>query len=260
MNWESRESDRAARALRDWYEALRVRYRSELEFAEVRRALEALSGLYVSRRKRLRQGHGLDSAGKRAAFALFYGPLHFLQVHHVVVQRGLASKGIEEVIDLGCGTGFSGIGWAFAADGHVKLHVYDSKAWAVEEAAWTLALTGFQGRSQVSDMTRVRLRGKGQGILCSFALNELAPEVRAQMRTRLAAAVKKGAVVLIVEPIARWAAPWLSEWADALSRFRVRHDEWRLSPELPEGLRLLDKAAGLDHRTLTCQSLLIEPV
>ncbi len=259
MNPEMSESDRAAGAIGDWYEALRARYLAELEFVEVRRALEALSGLYVSRRHRLRQGHGLDSAGKRAAFALFYGPLHFLQVHHVVVQSGLAAKEIEEVVDLGCGTGFSGIGWAFAAAGHLHLHEYDSNRWAVEEARWTLGLTGFSGRSQVNDMTRVRLRGRGQGILLAFALNELPAEVRAQMRTRIAAAVKKGAVVVIVEPIARWAAPWLGEWADALSRFAVRHDEWRFTPVLPEPLRLLDKAAGLDHRTLTCQSLLVEP-
>ena len=136
-------------ALAGWYGPLQARYMANLEFAEVRRALQALSGIYVKRRRRLQKGHGLDSAGKRAAFALFYGPLHFLQVHQVVLQTGLASAGIGEVLDLGCGTGFGGAGWAFAAGGKTALVGYDSNRWAVEEARWTWALTGFQGRSEL---------------------------------------------------------------------------------------------------------------
>ncbi|HKQ60062.1 MAG TPA: hypothetical protein VJS92_02180, partial [Candidatus Polarisedimenticolaceae bacterium] len=34
-----------------------------------------------------------------------------------------------------------------------------------------------------------------------------------------------------------------------------RADEWRLPAELPEPLRKLDRAAGLDHRELTARSL-----
>ena len=246
-------------ALAGWYGSLQARYLAELEFAEVRRALEALSGLYVKRRKRLQQGHGLDTAGKRAAFGLFYGPLHFLQVLQVVLRTGLASAEIGEVIDLGCGTGFSGIGWAFGLNRKVGLLGSDSNRWAVDESRWTYGLTGYPGRSEFVDMVRVRFSGKGQGILAAFALNELSEDLREQMKTRLAASVKKGAVVLIIEPIAGWAAPWLADWAGSFPRFSVRHDEWRFKPTLPEPLRLLDKAAGMDHRTLTCQSLLIQP-
>ena len=34
-----------------------------------------------------------------------------------------------------------------------------------------------------------------------------------------------------------------------------REDEWRRSLPLPERLRLLDKAAGLDHREIKARSL-----
>ena len=58
-----------------------------------------------------------------------------------------------------------------------------------------------------------------------------------------------------MEPIARGAAPWWSEWARALEKAGGRADEWRLAAGLPERLRLLDRAAGLDHRQLTARSL-----
>src|SRR5688572_32288957 len=38
--------------------------------------------------RRHAKGRALDTAGKRAAFALFYAPLHFLTVRHVVSALG----------------------------------------------------------------------------------------------------------------------------------------------------------------------------
>jgi len=35
----------------------------------------------------------------------------------------------------------------------------------------------------------------------------------------------------------------------------AREDEWRFAAELPERMRLLDRAAGLDHAVLTARSL-----
>ncbi|HEX2341333.1 MAG TPA: hypothetical protein VHI98_12715, partial [Vicinamibacterales bacterium] len=61
-----------------WMRALEARHLIDLQFAEVARALRALSSAYVQRRAALATGAALDGAGKRAAFALFYGPLHFL--------------------------------------------------------------------------------------------------------------------------------------------------------------------------------------
>ena len=70
--------------LDSFHAALEARHLSELTFAEVRRALQALSSLYVERRERMADGAALDGAGKRAAFALYYGPLHFLLVREIV--------------------------------------------------------------------------------------------------------------------------------------------------------------------------------
>ena len=59
---------------------LEERHFADLTFAEVARALRALSSTYVERRERLATQSAFDSAGKRAAYALYYSPLHFLTV------------------------------------------------------------------------------------------------------------------------------------------------------------------------------------
>ena len=67
-----------------WLTALESRHFSDLTFQEVSRSLRALSATYVERRDRLREGAALSGAGKRAAFAVFYGPLHYLLVREIV--------------------------------------------------------------------------------------------------------------------------------------------------------------------------------
>ena len=88
-----------------WFTALEARHLSRLTFAEVRRGLQALSALYVDRGKRLGTGAALEGSGKRAAFALFYAPLHFLLVRDVVRALGAGEAGPRSIVDLGCGTG-----------------------------------------------------------------------------------------------------------------------------------------------------------
>jgi methylase of polypeptide subunit release factors len=92
-----------------WFEALEKRHLSELKFAEVRRAVQALSSAYIDRRA----NSALNGAGKRAAFALFFGPLHFLLVREIVRSLGASSVRKETgILDLGCGTGVAGAAWA----------------------------------------------------------------------------------------------------------------------------------------------------
>jgi len=91
-----------------WLEALEQRHLRNLNFSEVRRGVQALSSLYVSRRQRLDRNSALDGAGKRAAFAMFFGPLHFLLVRRIVRALGArVSSGIT-VLDIGCGTVVAG--------------------------------------------------------------------------------------------------------------------------------------------------------
>src|SRR6185503_19840169 len=60
-----------------WLRALEQRHLANLTRQEFTRAVRALSARYVERRGQLPDRSLLDSAGKRAAFALFYAPLHF---------------------------------------------------------------------------------------------------------------------------------------------------------------------------------------
>src|SRR2546422_10252701 len=95
-----------------WFEALEERHLKNLNFSEVRRAVQALSSLYVSRRERLDRNSALDGAGKRAAFAMFFGPLHFLLVREIVRALDARVPGETAILDLGCGTGVAGAAWA----------------------------------------------------------------------------------------------------------------------------------------------------
>ena len=77
----------------NWLSALEARHFADLTFPEVARALRALSSAYVERRGRWQAGAALSGAGKRAAFALFYGPLHYPLVREITgaldsVRRG----------------------------------------------------------------------------------------------------------------------------------------------------------------------------
>ena len=68
----------------NWIAALDERHLADLTLPEVGRALRALSSCYVERRSRLAEGAALAGAGKRAAFALFYAPLHYQATAHIV--------------------------------------------------------------------------------------------------------------------------------------------------------------------------------
>src|SRR5687768_16484382 len=99
-----------------WMTALDERHLANLTLPEVGRALRALSSCYVERRSRLAEGAALEGAGKRAAFALFYAPIHFLIARHIVRQLGLG-PGTRQILDLGCGTGAAGAAWALESPG-----------------------------------------------------------------------------------------------------------------------------------------------
>ena len=217
------------------------------------RALRALSSCYVERRDKLAAGGPLDSAGKRAAFALFYAPLHFILTRYIV--RALpAAEGVTRVLDLGCGTGSAGA--AFALEAGARVEGVDRNAWAVAEANWTYRELGLSGRATPGTMQRTRIRGeRGLAVLASYAVNELPDADREALRVQLFAAHKDGARVLIIEPIARRANRWWESWKEGVEAAGGREDEWRFQIPLPPRQRLLAKGAGLDPRELTARSL-----
>jgi len=240
----------------DWVVALEKRHLADFRVAEVTRALRALSSAYVERRHTVARGGPLDSAGKRAAFALFYAPLHFLAVTHVVASIDAATQPPPTaIVDVGCGTGAGGAAWAVAAGGSPGVTGIDRHPWAVEEARWTYRTLGLKGSTRQGDASRLPPLKPRTAVIVAYVLNELSSDLRARAEEQLFAAAARGARILVLEPIARGVAPWWGETARRVVQAGGRADEWRFPVDLPPVLRTLDKAAGLNHRELTVRSL-----
>lgn len=237
-----------------WFDALQARHLAELEWAEVTRALRALSSAYVQRRAKLRSGAALEGRGKRAAFALFYGPLHFAVVSGVLEKLTAAGESVcpEWVIaDLGCGTGAGGAAWALQCGGDVRVIGYDVHPWAAAEASWTYRFFNIDGTAKRADVSKVRLE-KGTARIAAFTLNELSAEARGRVFDH---AVGSGAPLLVIEPISRAVTPWWDAAAAAVIARGGRADDWKLPVEMPERWRLLDRAAGFRRDQLSARSL-----
>ena len=241
----------------DWLAAAEERYLADLTRAELGRALRALSSCYVERRGRLAEGAALASAGKRAAFALFYGPLHYLLLSALAARlrplRGGDTR--ATTVDLGCGTGAAGAAWTGVHGGRVL--GFDVSAWAVKEAAWTYRALGVDGSASRATAAAVRLSPPPRTVLAAFLVNELSDTARDALRMRLLAAAGAGSQVLVVEPIARGVTPWWKDWQPAFEEAGGWAGEWRVPSDLPPLLRDLDRSAGLDHRELTARTLAI---
>ena len=241
-------------SLSDWLAALEKRHLANLRPSEVSRALRSLSGYYVERRSKLAQGAALNTAGKRAAFALFYGPLHFLVTREIITSIERA-RYVAQILDLGCGTGAAGAAWALAS-GRCTVNGIDKHPWTIDEANWTYRQFGITGYAGQGDIARAPIRGrKGHGILAAYSINELDDETRAGLMSRLMEAKESGSHVLVIEPIAKRALTWWTEWEGRFVAAGGRADQWRFRTELPERQRVLGQAAGLDPRELTARSL-----
>jgi hypothetical protein len=241
-----------------WIAALEARHLAELTFSEVSRALKALSTAYIKRRGR--EGSALDGAGKRAAFALFYAPIHFLLIREIVRALPGARLQARTLLDLGCGTGAAGAGWVSASERSAKesqILGVDRHPWALTEAGWTYRTLGLRARTRRGDVATLRLPKDPTAFLASYALNELPESARDTLLRRLIDRAGRGDHLLVVEPLARAAAPWWPRWAGAIAAAGGRIDEWRFRVELPPIVARLDRAAGLDHRELTGRSLFL---
>jgi len=240
----------------DWVAALEKRHLADLRLPELTRALRALSSAYVERRHTVGRGGPLDSAGKRAAFALFYAPLHFLTVTYVIHALDEAmTPAPSAVLDIGCGTGAAGAAWAVACGSTPSLTGIDRHPWAVDEARWTYRMLDLKGTARQGDVVRLPRLNRGSAAIAAYVLNELPSDRRGRVLEQLFAAGAHGVRVLILEPIARAVAPWWDDAASQTARAGGRADQWRFRASLPPLLQTLDKAAGLDHRELTVRSI-----
>ena len=243
--------------LTSWLAALEQRHLANLTRSELTRALRALSSVYVERREKLAGGAALESAGKRAAFALFYGPIHFLTIDAVVRALGANAPGPGSVVDVGCGTGVGGAAWALACERRPRVRGVDRNPWAVAEANWTYNQLGISGRAATGDAVRdvPSSSANDSALLFAYAVNELPDPQRAALLDKLTAPGQRRTPLLIVESIARRDKAWWPEWVDRLTREGARADEWRFPAKLPQVLAQIARSAGLDPRELTARSI-----
>ena len=248
--------------------ALLDRHAAPLRRSEFLKAIRALSARYVERRATLADRSPLDSAGKRAAFAAYYAPLHYLTVRHVLGALGPSSAPLSRIVDLGCGTGVAGAAWAGVVRGSGPgttpvLHGVDRSGWAVEEAAWTYRTLGLSGRATRGDLVRAaqalaaRENVGETGVILAWSSNELEAPARNRLLSTLVELGRSGASILIVEPISRRAAPWFDDWAAVITKAGGRRDEWRFDAPRPPALSSIDDDVGFDRAALTARSLAI---
>jgi ubiquinone/menaquinone biosynthesis C-methylase UbiE len=252
--------------------ALEERHLADLRFSDVTRALRALSSAYVERRETALAGRkALDGAGKRAAFALYYGPIHFLLVQHIARELGV-TPGHGTVVDLGCGTGVAGaaVATSLGAEALAKaaaperapaLQVLgiDSHPWALDEARFTYQAFGLRFDVRRGHAARTRFPSDTSCIAAAFVVNEMNDADRAALLRefiRLKADTTRADTtrILVVEPISTRISPWWPEWVDALGG---QADEWKVRVDVPPIVKRLAKAAGLRPEVLTARSLFV---
>jgi hypothetical protein len=247
-----------------WLAALDDRYRRAFTPPEFLKAVRALSARYVERRGALVGRSPLDSAGKRAAFAAFYAPLHFLTTRAAVRALGAESTSIGTLVDLGCGTGAASAAWAAGLPAPPRVLGVDASGWARDEAEWTWRACGLSGRARRGDLVReaarlldppVRDRLDRTGVLLAWSVNELEPAARPRLLASLLELSTRAAAVLVIEPLAGRAVPWWAEWAAAWSAHGGRADEWTFDAGLPPALAAVNAAAGFGPRRLTARTL-----
>jgi hypothetical protein len=238
-----------------WLSGLEERHLADLTFTEVARALRALSSNYVERRERLASRGALDSAGKRAAYALYYSPLHLLTVDHIVTTLELDAHPVRHIVDLGCGCGAAGASWAARLKPAAFVTAVDSHPWALSEAIYTYRSWGLESNVKRGDATRIHIPRSADGVIAGWLINELPDASREAVKGTLLAAASRGLQLLIVEPIATQISPWWSDWVRAFAASGGRADEWRFRAELPDLVERLGHAAGLRLSALTARSI-----
>jgi hypothetical protein len=242
-----------------WLDALEKRHLADLRLSEFNRAVRALSNDYVHRRHRV-AADALSGRGKRAAFALFFAPLHFLVVRDVARALSVGGESPPRLLDLGCGTGAAAaaVGTLYVRPPFV--HGIDRQGWLLDEAELTYRHFGLRHRVTRGDIRqRLTTVERGTLVIAAYTINEIDGAGRRAVLDQLLQAVAEGASLLVVEPIARTVAPWWSEWSTALRAPGAREDEWRFAEPLPYPLKQMDRAAGLDHSVRKARTLWVSP-
>jgi hypothetical protein len=240
-----------------WLAALEQRHLANLTRQEFTRAVRALSARYVEQRQQLPGRSPLDSAGKRAAFALFYAPLHAVTAQAALTATHVRTD-LTSIVDLGCGTGVCSAAWALLHTTPPDLSGVDAHQWAVEEARWnwrTMGLRGQVARGDLVETTRRLQRAtdaslRTTGLIAGWAINELPATSRAQMLDLVESLVTRGVTLVLFEPLARGVTPWWDDWAARLAPHGVWAGDIKVQMALPPPLAEFSKAAGFRKQEL----------
>jgi hypothetical protein len=242
-----------------WVESSFQRALGELSWSEIARSLAALTQDYVQRRSRLGARAALAGRGKRAAFALYYAPRHYLVVHGVLQQLGAGACPLPQIVDLGCGSGVAGAAWSALHAPRPAVLGVDPAAWSLAEAKITCRALQVPLRTVHATAARLRWPRPPLGVVAAWMVNELDAAARSGLLASLRRGAAAGNALLIVEPLATRIAPWWEEWAVQWAALGGRADEWHLDSPLPERVAELGRSAGLDPRQLGARTLWLAP-
>jgi hypothetical protein len=245
----------------EWLAAVIERHTRAMSRPEFLKAVRALSARYVERRASLPNRAPADSAGKRAAFAGFFAPLHFLTARAIVEAVGAGRPDLDRVHDLGCGTGVAGAAWALACGSRPALAGLDRQKWMLDEARWNWRALGLTGRALRGDLVASAARlaadarvSRRDGVVLAWSVNELNALQRSAVLSALGVLAGRGVAVLVIEPLSHAAVPWWDPWVATLGG---RTETWKFDAIMPASLEALDAEAGFRREHLAARSLWI---
>ena len=152
-------------------------------------------------------------------------------------RSGSGRPRLTTLLDLGCGTGAAGAAWAQTLPKLPAIVGVDVSSWALSEASRTYRAFGVAARTRLGDIATTAWPASPAAFLAAFTLNEL-PGIPhgSGASARLVERGERGDIVLVVEPVAGFVAPWWNRWRGVFEAAGGR----------AAGLEVLHRVAG--HR------------
>jgi hypothetical protein len=228
-----------------------------LSLRDVRKGVQSVSAVYVEGRARgALAARAAGGPARRAALATYFAPLHFLSALHAAREQAATLAGVDEILDLGCGTGAAGAAAAVALGGGARVLGLDRSGWALREARFTYAAFGLRARTRRARLPRaLPALGPRRLAVLGWMANELEAGEREALVEALERGIGRGARILWLEPLSGRVSPW---WDDVAARLRplgVAGAQSRTAPRRPDWVARLDAASGLDHREIGARVL-----